>query len=372
MTPTLLLAGLVACEPAPATDDSGDTAPDSPLREVVTDANANANGIHVLHVEVLEGETAFQVTARGTGSHVTAFDSLKNPRGNVVLAFEDLVRDPRQITGAWVAQRQATAFNWPVRVEDGPLQPGTWKVSFYSLSENRLPDAGSRLQFTTAFKADDAPREGEIHVRILYARGIGDMPKITNAIEDAVEHWREIWARDGITLVERYGTSDLDPNLKFYREGSAEAEAASEGKEVGELQLVVGETIDFDRYIYGVSSGIPGTVQITQSSYVVLSWVTHAGRDAKFDDGEIGLMGETMAHEIGHYSGLFHTVEGYTYDRFDALDDTPECASFGTCEAATGTNLMFPYSLCDLSGCTPQTQITPDQAGVLHTFVAAL
>jgi hypothetical protein len=63
-----------------------------------------------------------------------------------------------------------------------------------------------------------------------------------------------------------------------------------------------------------------------------------------------------MAHEIGHYLGLFHTTEtdGSTTD---PLDDTPNCVGRAFPDACPDlTNLMFPYAGSD------HTVITSDQA----------
>ena len=82
------------------------------------------------------------------------------------------------------------------------------------------------------------------------------------------------------------------------------------------------------------------------------------------------MFGETLAHEIGHYSGLFHPVE-CDYDctlEWDALADTPECMGWRDCEAELGTNLMFPYPVCDFYGCTPAGDLSAAQVGVWQRY----
>jgi len=105
---------------------------------------------------------------------------------------------------------------------------------------------------------------------------------------------------------------------------------------------------------------------------VVLSWLVHAGADAAFTDGETSLMGETMAHEVGHYMGLFHPVES-SYDYWDALSDTVECRNADQCEGQLGTNLMFPYSICDRNGvCVAAEDMTDAQVGVKQRYISTL
>ncbi len=370
MTLPALVVALAACEPTPTTD-SGTDAPAGMLREVAEGGKTDGAGTYILEIEVADGETAFQVTATTPGENLTGLQSVRNPDGKKVIDFDKLVGSPNNVTGSLIPQRSTTAFNWPIQESDGPLEPGTWELVWLVSSGSFFPQPRTNVDFVTAFKTDPDPTAAEVRVRILWARGADEQPKVVKAVEEAVEHWRGIWATENLTLVERFESTDLDPDLKFFRTGSADLEDASAGKEPGELQLVIGETIANDLYLYGVSAGIPGTVQISESTHVVMSWLTHTGRDGVFSNDEIKLMGETMAHELGHYSGLFHPVETGYY-RWDSLRDTDECTDFRDCEAALGRNLMYPYSLCTPQECVNQTVITDDQSGVLHTFVGAL
>ncbi len=119
------------------------------------------------------------------------------------------------------------------------------------------------------------------------------------------------------------------------------------------------------------AAGIPGTVRATPVTYVVLSWLVHAGPNALFDDDEIRLMGETMAHEVGHYTGLYHPVES-NFGFWDSLDDTSECTRANDCEDDLGTNLMFPYSICDANSCLATDQLTDGQVGIAQRYIGNL
>jgi len=84
--------------------------------------------------------------------------------------------------------------------------------------------------------------------------------------------------------------------------------------------------------------------------------------------GEPQMLGRTLAHEIAHYLGLFHTSEadGSVYD---PLDDTPECRpeqdrdgdrlSVADCQDHGADNLMFWAK-------TSGTLLTPQQIAVLQ------
>ena len=93
--------------------------------------------------------------------------------------------------------------------------------------------------------------------------------------------------------------------------------------------------------------------------------------DMFLDDADATELGRTLAHELGHALGLFHTteVDGLV---FDPLPDTPVCTLASDrsrdgaldaleCAADGGDNLMFPTS--DTEG----TTLTPQQIEVLRS-----
>ena len=119
--------------------------------------------------------------------------------------------------------------------------------------------------------------------------------------------------------------------------------------------------------ILGESGGIPGTpVPGATSSGVAVTM-------ADFPNGLDGI-GETLAHETGHWLGLFHTTEaGGT--AFDPLPDTPECSllPYDTdhdgilqpqeCVNRDAANLMFWTN--DPSISATQEILTPNQGFVM-------
>jgi hypothetical protein len=112
----------------------------------------------------------------------------------------------------------------------------------------------------------------------------------------------------------------------------------------------------------GISLGLPGPAGLhgTQGSGVIFTSEYMGGQttDASGNsvDGNL-FTSQVLAHEVGHYLGLFHTSES-SGRSFDVLEDTPFCQNI-TPNCPDIDNLMFPFA-----GSVNST-ITPDQAFVL-------
>jgi hypothetical protein len=108
----------------------------------------------------------------------------------------------------------------------------------------------------------------------------------------------------------------------------------------------------------GVSAGIPGVAGIHGSPGTGLVFsANNLGRR-----GGNELTGQTLAHELGHFLGLFHTTER-NFGGTDPIDDTPVCPDIGSGNpnCPDVDNLMFP--LASWSGVA---EITAGQSVVLR------
>lgn len=119
----------------------------------------------------------------------------------------------------------------------------------------------------------------------------------------------------------------------------------------------------------GIAGGIPGVVglQGVDAAGVV---VALDGHDTIQGVVSPELLGSTLAHEIGHQSGLFHTTEA-SGERLESLSDTPDCPptadtngdgflDLDECRSFDSSNFMF--WTVDFP---PQTSMSADQAFVL-------
>jgi hypothetical protein len=129
---------------------------------------------------------------------------------------------------------------------------------------------------------------------------------------------------------------------------------------------------DSDASLLGVAGGIPGTPTAGPRAGILVSWARHAGVSGDFNYDEVSFLATTLAHEVGHYTGLFHPVE-LDWESFDPLRDTPStCTGETSCYRSLGENLMFPASVCYGAGCEDDVEITDDQQGVMHLYPGTL
>jgi hypothetical protein len=348
------------------------TGKEQPRPASYTTGTTTINGLASTEIAVEGGVSSFLVTATALNDDaLLAVESIERPSGSTALDWMDWYYSPNYLTASILPVADNVVLNWPVRHEDPALTGGDWTVNMVAVSEAGVYLDGVELSVTVQTKADVDLREGTVKVLIAYAEGVGDMPDVVEAVELGVEEWRSLWFREGIYLQERYIDSDFDPQMPFVGDGHRDFESLAQSSDDDELVMVIGQSIGGAQDYYGVSGNIPGSLIATPRSAVQLSWLANTGLDGDFSDTDIQLMGETMAHEMGHYMGLFHPVEiGFQY--WDALGDTAECGNQSSCESSLSENLMYPYPVCSLSDCVAQQDITGGQAGVLHLYTGTL
>lgn len=313
-----------------------------------------------LEIEIDDETSAFLVTVEG--EYYVDVEYVVDPDGETVFDWEDWYDESTSLTEAIFPYYHDATFNWPIRERDGRLSEGTWTVYLGSYSRSGYARADD-LDVTIHRKRDSSFSSGAVGVRVVYADGVGDDEDVVAGVEGAVERWREIWAAYNIDLDEEYAQSDIDEDLPIPYSDSSGIREIAEDTDGRQVTVIIGETIEGSEAYYGVTGGIPAPLTATPRAAIVVSWLANAGGDGRFSDDDIRLFGETLAHETGHYVGLFHPVET-TWNYWDALSDTDECGRMSECEDALGENLMFPYPVCTYRECVPQDQMTDGQVGV--------
>lgn len=346
-------------------DAASEAPPPDPLQSIQA-SDSSSDGVAHFEFQVGEDIRSFLITAKSSDAYLS-IEKLVGPDEETAVEWEDWNNTNQSLTESFWPSRRDVVFNWPIRIADGPLEAGTWTIEVATTSTSGSYLSGKDVSATIQTMADDDDDAGKVNVRIVWADGLDNDEDLVQPVQQAVERWREIWASYGITLAETWGTSDLDPGLRYHQMYDRDIEDVAEEGTDNDLLLVIGDEVDGDDMLYGMAGGIPGSILPTPHSAVGISWMAHAGQNGRFDEDEISMMGETMAHEIGHFMGLFHPVEdGAGY--FDALNDTPQCGSMSSCDNTLGDNLMYPYPLCSWTSCVAQEELTAQQQGVLQRY----
>lgn len=346
-----------------------DPDPDLTLVTTQTQVVTESNGGATIEIPIKPGVTSFLLTVSTTQR--IAVRTVTDPDGVIVLDPTQW-SDNQSLTEAIFVSGHDAVLNWPARSDDGPLKQGTYEVLVAVVDDNLELMSGQTVDAVIQTRTDANLFNGTVSIELMYAAGVADNANVVEATEAAVTRWAKIWGEAGLNLNVRYTQDTIDANLPdLYNQGSQIITAVSDSGNDDDILVIVGEQIGGQDNIYGYSGGIPGPLTGSERGAVLISWLANAGGDGVFDDADIMLYGETLAHEVGHYLGLFHPVEdGWLH--WDALSDTPACQTTVECQNNLGDNLMFPYPICDWDTCTPQEVLTTEQRHVCHRYTGTL
>lgn len=331
------------------------------FRRLTGSFNVGGDGQRPFRIDPIAGETSVLLTSQaesGLRTHVVDVEA----DGAIVFDAVEEANGDRATSNAGYLSPAAT-LNWP-RSGQESLTP--LKVTLGSVSEKNTYVRGE-LELTVLFRADDDLTRGVLPVVLVFAGGTDEDPALVEAVDEAVAHWRTLYGAVGLELDLQQSTwPDGDLGIPVEAEELAWTAIA---EQVGPrtINVVIAPSIDDVDDVLGIAGDIPGPLAATNRSGVLVSALDSAGPDGAFSSLEVQLLGETMAHEVGHYLGLYHPVET-TWDRWDALDDTDECGGENRCITLLSDLLMFPFPVCGFQGCTSQAEISEDQAAVMHRY----
>lgn len=376
-----LLIGLVAatgCEPEGDKNarNSGTCTDVDGLQTCRYSDRTGSSGTFTVDVNVNGGAGAFLLTSYASPGTYLSVEAVTDPSGGRALYWEDWYYGDNNLTAGILPLYNEMQLNWPVRDADTPLSAGIWSIDVAAIDREGYYLLNEGVDVVTQVKQDSSFTSGTVDVRIVYVDGLDGDTNITSATEDAVVIWRAIWATYGLDLNVAYDVApDVDAGLPAMTEGGPEIDEISTDGTEADITVIIGDTVGGAANIYGESGGIPGTLVEGEHSAVAISWITNAGGDGVFSADDVQVYGETLAHEVGHYMGLFHPVDydGNSPYSWDALGDTDECGNQSACDAALGENNMYPFPVCpSFNECLPQQTLSDDQSGVLHRHVGAL
>ena len=352
--------------------DFGDLAGDVDLRTVAETQTTGSNSSVWFDVDVGADETSMLLTFSTYNSGEAVYVAeVQDPSGKTLLDGDDAFYSPNSLTYAYWPDIVAT-LNWPILNTHTDLSPGTWRVRVTTLDANNWNyKSGVSVKFQGLVSDDANHARGDLRVRITYTGGTDEDPAVVAAVNAAKSQWQDIYAQSGIDVIFSEASYGPDTSLQAPSYGSGNDYAAiSLESPVDTVNLVIVPAFTGSgmEWTLGLSGGIPGPLVSTANSAVAVSAAAHMGGDLQFDAQEQRIFAETMAHEIGHFIGLFHPVEE-GYENYDALPDTAECTSANNCESSLSSNLMYYITVCDGSDCVPQEDLTSDQSGVMNRYV---
>lgn len=230
---------------------------------------------------------------------------------------------------------------------DLPLAAGEYGYRVYFDTESPIS-----ATCTAVWRVQPVEDETTIDLDLVFVGVDGIAPGL-NALEgedtlkDVLAQVGDAWANAGLSI----GTvtyADFEGDVDTYTIVDGDAEFGDllrtvDGNRRTVTFFFVQEINDDGATILGLSGGPPGMAATggTSKSGVVITTASFSS-----DPGEVARI---MAHEGGHFLGLFHTTEK-DGSQHDPISDTPECTTdtsgdgvLGTneCEGTGAENLMF-------------------------------
>jgi len=145
-----------------------------------------------------------------------------------------------------------------------------------------------------------------------------------NDISSALSVMSTIYSNNGITLSVKDTITISESQYATISSSfidSTTSALVSQGSEDTVNLFFVEDQPSSETAILGVSAGIPGTMSIASSWNGVINYLSAHATGSTLNSQ---VLGETVAHEMGHWLGLFHTSEAAGAS-FDPLSDTAQC-----------------------------------------------
>lgn len=330
-------------------------------------------------------EAVVLLTSAHSGIHVI-LERAEGPEGDVLVADREpagLSSDERAVARGFPAQffspnrvvpgREAGAFLLP-NTPDVPFVPGRYRLRFSTWSvrheggEWRREPVTRPLRVAALVKHEPTPRRTHGSLKLtLHLTGAGDLTS-ENAGDDeglqtALGVLREALGGVGITLSDVSYVDVSEPGFTtlVLGEGCEGGDLdeimrqSAQGPEgvhvfvVERFQCLVNGGLDVGQGIGGMAAGLPGPPWVRGGPRSGLAIAT-----APFA-GDARRLGVVLAHELGHFLGLYHTKENDLFGGptiYDGISDTPD-------DERAKDNLMYFLA-------TESTALSDGQASVVR------
>lgn len=372
--PLIALVGVavLGCRPDiepdknPKGNNPGNTS--SWVRTMDLTTRTGADGSAYVDIDVEKGDSDMLITLT-TDDGLVYFREVFGADGSLIFDGNKQWSLPNSLSYAYWPDVTAS-FNWPI-LANHQLPEGRYTVRVAVDDDNYRPVENAEVRLQAQFSDDPSFDSGDLSVNVVFTGGTEGDPAVQAAVDEAIRQWGAIYNKVQVNTTFQtsvFGTAELFQPPSY---GTWDLyEQLMAGNEMGTLNLVVVPefTGAGGSWTLGLAGGIPGSLVPTGNAAVAVNVGAHWGNDMKFSEDEQRIFAETMAHEVGHYLGLFHPVED-GWNAWDSVNDTPECNNRNDCEGQLGPNLMFPYTVCNGSSCTPQDTLTEGQKAIMQRFV---
>ncbi len=243
------------------------------------------------------------------------------------------------------------------------IEPGKYKI----LLRGETPGGGrldEDVEIRLYTKRKQAFTGCGIHLDFLIDKQAIDSADFEQALDQAVIWVNNLYAPLGIRVLDYSITqivlprTDFDPDVpasvtRDVDDVLAQARGTGSARN-NSVHVIVVRTIGGSEPA-GYAMGLPGPFDADRSNAAVL-----VSTDAYTSNGFLNVegMASTMAHEVGHYLGLYHTSES-SGTQHDPLPDTDECTD-ASCSPAFDNNIMTA------GGGEERMAVTPNQAFVMR------
>jgi len=240
---------------------------------------------------------SFMLATFMDNNSLVAFYSLTDPDGTNILSS----------LGSWAGYGFGSVL--VPQTPNFSAKAGTWTFKNYNSDRVKL-----------SLRTGSTPSAATITVQPYITGTIWS----ANDIASALSVMSNIYNKNGITLsvIDTITISESQyATVSDNFSDSTTSALVSHGSKDTVNLFFVEDQPESETALLGVSAGIPGTMGIASSWNGVINYLSAHAVGSTLN---IQLLGETAAHEMGHWLGLFHTTEA-NGTSFDPLSDTAQC-----------------------------------------------
>lgn len=373
---SMLLLCMLLLSACAVKDDSDDEPQTNGESNFTLTATTNEKGNATVSFGVPQEVSKFSITAKTQKSTASIrFTQIKNSEGDDFLEPDGEVLS----LGTEFSNSVKTISIPPRSVDRNVSKDFTYSASIQVQSSSGTALSGETVTVSVNGKNDPSLESGPMNLNIFYVGDVGEDADTQSAVRAALNTSRSILSSQAsLTLKVQEFSVDGPTTLPSPAVGSSIYQSASASGANPGVNIFIGGNIGgtgLGGGILGFAADIPGPPFPSSRSVTAISIFEGAGPDGSYSEDDTRLLGETIAHEAGHFMGLFHPIDfsGNSVGSVDPLADTPTCSFVTNCltNAALARNLMYPNPVSDGDGgFIDQNQLTPNQRSVLNRYLA--